>query len=890
MQISFDPFEWQSLSQRLLLTLIHFVWQATLALGLLALVLRLVSRSHARLRYAVSTVVLFLMPLVAGATFWFVSSQPIELPTGQPSRAPTLLTSRVDFEVNESPAQEPNVMAGSDAGDRLASTPSVLSSSGQPMFSEVANPKPLLVRSRLSGHAPWICVLYSLGVLWMMVRTAHGLVDSRRIRRHASELKSGPIAKQTAELARKMGLGRVPSIAISSDILVPVVVGVIRPTILLPCSLATGMTPTDLSAILSHELAHVRRYDVWVGVCQRVVESVFFFHPAVWWISHQVRRERENCCDDIAIENGSAKTRYVETLLLAAELCLPATKPNSAAKLLGVGFFGRGQSELTCRVERLLAIQESKRLALPRSLVLGCALALVGSLVCLGVMAQEPEDRSPDQDDRKVAMENASQNEVNDSVAETESHSAERGDSANTLPAINRHLLMDARTRKRAVLLEHYGGTAETEMAVEKGLQWILRQQQEDGSWSIDTTSLTAANRSPTDSAAVAGTAMALLALTGSGNTHQAGKHQEAITRGATFLLSQQQDGRFQGQTLYVHAISAYAITDLYALTGDPQLRPSVERAVEYSLNAQDPKHGGWRYQPRQGGDLSVTSWFVAGLTRAREAGIDVPTPSLDQAEKFVNETETRIGYAYLPGIQARPSMTGAGILSLQRLTGAWSDVVHADKIKLLVASANFEGAAKDFYGWLHITEALRNNGGQAWNQWNSLLRTELPRMQRTEGEDAGSWPHEASRFGKGAGPLYTTCFAVLTLQSYYREGMMPLAHEATDQDAAGSPPSRVTIFIDADKATVQSSPEIKAGFLQSIMKKLQEKGIESFRVRAGNEDDAKAPPDPRIDLLLFEERAEIRIHRSLPYKYVTAVMKALTDGGLKSVNMGISE
>src|SRR4029434_2210742 len=95
----------------------------------------------------------------------------------------------------------------------------------------------------------------------------------------------------------------------------PVVVGWLRPVVLLPISLISGFTTEQLSAILAHELAHIRRQDFVVNILQRCVESILFYHPAVWWLSKRIRAEREHCCDDIAIRLCGSRKIYAEALI-----------------------------------------------------------------------------------------------------------------------------------------------------------------------------------------------------------------------------------------------------------------------------------------------------------------------------------------------------------------------------------------------------------------------------------------------------------------------------------------------------------------------------------------------------------------------------------------------
>jgi hypothetical protein len=100
---------------------------------------------------------------------------------------------------------------------------------------------------------------------------------------------------------------------------VPIVVGYVRPIILLPVSLVTDIPTCQLEAILAHELAHVRRHDFVVNLLQTLVETVFFYHPAVWWLSCQMRAEREHCCDDLVVDELGNRLEYGRALLAIEE-------------------------------------------------------------------------------------------------------------------------------------------------------------------------------------------------------------------------------------------------------------------------------------------------------------------------------------------------------------------------------------------------------------------------------------------------------------------------------------------------------------------------------------------------------------------------------------------
>ena len=101
---------------------------------------------------------------------------------------------------------------------------------------------------------------------------------------------------------------------------VPTIVGCLRPVILLPASVVTGLPASHLDAVLAHELAHVRRHDYLVNVLQSLVETLLFYHPAVWWCSRQIRIEREHCCDDLVVEACGDRVVYAHALAQLEEL------------------------------------------------------------------------------------------------------------------------------------------------------------------------------------------------------------------------------------------------------------------------------------------------------------------------------------------------------------------------------------------------------------------------------------------------------------------------------------------------------------------------------------------------------------------------------------------
>src|SRR6185295_8555391 len=117
-----------------------------------------------------------------------------------------------------------------------------------------------------------------------------------------------------AALAERLAITRPVRLAVSTLAQVPAVVGWLKPIVLVPAGVFAGMTAEQIEALLAHELAHVRRYDYLVNLVQTAAETLFFYHPAVWWVSRQIRTERENCCDDLAVEVSGNTLAYVQAL------------------------------------------------------------------------------------------------------------------------------------------------------------------------------------------------------------------------------------------------------------------------------------------------------------------------------------------------------------------------------------------------------------------------------------------------------------------------------------------------------------------------------------------------------------------------------------------------
>ena len=167
---------------------------------------------------------------------------------------------------------------------------------------------------------PWLALAWVFGLFIFSAQLIGGLSRTRRITRVGVSPADDTLSNRVRELADRLGMSRSIRVLKSVSVDVPLVVGALRPVIVVPASLLTGLTPLQLDMLLTHELAHVRRYDFLVNLVQTVIETLLFYHPAARWLSDRVREERENCCDDIAVSVcGGDASEYTETLLVLEE-------------------------------------------------------------------------------------------------------------------------------------------------------------------------------------------------------------------------------------------------------------------------------------------------------------------------------------------------------------------------------------------------------------------------------------------------------------------------------------------------------------------------------------------------------------------------------------------
>jgi HEAT repeat protein/beta-lactamase regulating signal transducer with metallopeptidase domain len=316
--------------------LVHFLWQGAALAILLGVTLALIRPTAARTRYAVALLTLAAMLVLPIATTMQLYEPAI------PSSSRTAVVPEPSVQVT-APAPSPALRSSRAS---VTSLPAV-------------EARVTLLRDRLEPMLPWFVVIWMVGVLILSVRLAYGWLGARRLRTHGTRAVPEALQQVLARLAARLRVNRPVRLLESLLIEVPAVVGWLRPVVLVPASALTGLTPQQLEVLLAHELAHVRRYDYLVNIVQCVIETLLFYHPAVWWVSRRIREEREHCCDDLAVA-VCGDPHFYATALVGMERIRSTTPPR-----LALAASGSGGSLLT-RVRRLILPTPARTEYFPR--------------------------------------------------------------------------------------------------------------------------------------------------------------------------------------------------------------------------------------------------------------------------------------------------------------------------------------------------------------------------------------------------------------------------------------------------------------------------------------------------------------------------------------------
>ena len=202
--------------------------------------------------------------------------------------------------------------------------------------------------SDLAALVPWLAPLWLVGVSLFYLRYSAGWLSLYRLRRRGVCKTPDTWQRRIRGLTAELKVSR-PVLLLESLLAdTPVVLGHFRPVVLVPLGFLAGLPPDHVEAILLHELAHIRRSDYLINVCQRLIEGLLFYHPAVWWISSVIRAERENCCDDVVVALRGNAHGYAMALAALEQNRFEQQWPESQPAVAATG------GNLMKRVKRLL--------------------------------------------------------------------------------------------------------------------------------------------------------------------------------------------------------------------------------------------------------------------------------------------------------------------------------------------------------------------------------------------------------------------------------------------------------------------------------------------------------------------------------------------------------
>ena len=355
--------------ERLGWVLVHSLWQFTVAAAAASAAASMLWRYGPRVRHGVLACGLALMAAAPLVTWSLVNIDPPAAGRGAvwgwlPDAVAAIAPGRVEE------AKQQGHGAGVRATDRAAS-PGIVSSSPQPFqFGSL--------RERLRPWLGWCVAAWLFGAVACAVRPLVGWLAWRRLVGCGSAVPP-EVARMVARACRRLGVSRGVRVLQSAVVHGPAMAGWLKPVILVPMGLVAALPPAQLETLIVHELAHVRRGDFLVNLLQVLVETLAFYHPAVWWLSARLRVEREHCCDDLVVAATGGRVDYGRALIAIEDL-----RRRQAA----VVAVGAADGSLVARITRLVTGVD--RAASPPPAFAGIMTA-AGLAACVALAAAMPD-------------------------------------------------------------------------------------------------------------------------------------------------------------------------------------------------------------------------------------------------------------------------------------------------------------------------------------------------------------------------------------------------------------------------------------------------------------------------------------------------------------------
>ncbi len=298
------------------MTLVHSLWEGLVIFFLVFFILSLAGRSNARLRYVVLVSGHFML-LAAFIATWFITyHQNLE----------TALKS-----LNKAYSQVSGLVSTSSLAIKTADYTTTINQYLEPIY-------------------PALAIGWIMGFIFMLIRMTGGLYLSYRIMNKDVILPDPWLLKLFEKAKTRLMVRGTLNLRMTARQISPMVIGIIKPCIIFPAAILSGLNAEQVEAILVHELAHIRRYDHVVIIMQAIINRILFFHPVAWYFSAEINRERENCCDDLVIKTFPNPINYIKALTMIQELNMDGQVPANA-------LMGRSK-RLLGRVKRLLKTEK----------------------------------------------------------------------------------------------------------------------------------------------------------------------------------------------------------------------------------------------------------------------------------------------------------------------------------------------------------------------------------------------------------------------------------------------------------------------------------------------------------------------------------------------------
>ncbi len=337
------------ISKSIALTVIHSLWQGAAIAGVTAILIFLVAKKSAKLKYTIycTALVVFLISTV----FTFHKLQ-------QQLRSSAKTESFVTI---NKPTTQIN--------------PFLLNTKDEPLqLSSFATLKAYMLK-----HLGTIALLWFIGLSISFIRLLRSINQVKVLKRNLNFLPTNYWQDKLNTMASQIGVAKAIQLVESKFTLSPIVIGHLKPIILFPIGFINRLSVEEVEAILAHELAHIKRNDYLLNILITVTQSLFYYHPAIWWLNAQIKKERENCCDDMAVELCGDKLAYAKSLVNAQTFL-------ANSQVLAMGVNGQGfKSNLGQRIARLLSPKSNTSTTTEKYI----GLSFIGALlISVGVMAQ----------------------------------------------------------------------------------------------------------------------------------------------------------------------------------------------------------------------------------------------------------------------------------------------------------------------------------------------------------------------------------------------------------------------------------------------------------------------------------------------------------------------